>query len=84
MQKDSIIKFFKRYLSIPYNFVCSILNINNYFSSLVNKSSTPGSQEQDKTERLICFTLATLSYLETLLIKLNSLFKVFPTFDCKH
>ena len=49
---------------------------------MFNKSPAPSSQEQDKTERLICFTLATLSYLETLLVKLNSLFKLFPSIDC--
>jgi hypothetical protein len=42
-----------------------------------------GLNQQDKTERLVCFTLATLTYMETLVQKLIYLIKQFPFSDSK-
>lgn len=51
--------------------------------NLSNASNDKSSlSDKDKTERLVCFTLATLSYLETLVQKLGRLSSLFPIDEC--
>ena len=46
------------------------------FNSMSSNSAEP--LNQDYLERLVCYTLATLTYLEGLIQKLNILIKLFP------
>ena len=44
----------------------------------MEKPKISGLNQQEKIEHYVCFVLATLSYLETLLERLIVLFKLFP------
>lgn len=59
--------------------------LKKFSRNLSNASNDKSSlSDKDKTERLVCFTLATLSYLETLVQKLGRLSSLFPIDECNN
>lgn len=86
IQKESIILFFKKSVKNTNKKYYSIFISNKfYFNRNISAASNDksGLNDKDKTERLVCFTLATLTYLETLVQKLSRLSALFPIDECK-
>ncbi len=65
------------YFNLLYN-----LKYNIFFYFVLKLSSN--SNDVEKLEHLICFTLSNTFYMETLNQKLFSLYKIFPLIEGKH
>ncbi len=69
-QKETIRLFFKR-------------SKNETVSRVINKASDNGLSYAEKNERLLCFSLATLAYVEKMIQKLTHLMQLYPTAESK-